>query len=82
MVRNLLSQSLFCRSTNPAYYYGAAFGAGVGPIYFDNVRCNGKEKSLLDCNFTSLHDCVHGEDVSVFCTGKHLMPRYKFMRIS
>ena len=46
------------------------FGLGTGPIHLDNVNCTGNESSLLDCPRSDrMHDCNHGQDVSVVCTG-------------
>ncbi|XP_061172170.1 deleted in malignant brain tumors 1 protein-like [Saccostrea echinata] len=44
-------------------------GAPGQPIYFDEVVCDGDEKSLLDCNSNSwgTHNCNHQEDASVSC---------------
>ena len=49
---------------------GSQFGRGVGNILLDNVKCQGSENSLLQCNKSPLHkghDCDHSEDAGVFC---------------
>ena len=47
----------------------AYFGAGSGPIHYDEVTCNGTETRLADCahNGVGIHDCGHGEDAGVQC---------------
>ena len=42
---------------------------GSGPIWFDNVQCNGREASLVRCRYGDLaiHDCDHTEDAGVIC---------------
>lgn len=45
----------------------AYFGEGSGPINLDDVRCIGTESSLLNCTFTSDHNCGHYEDAGVVC---------------
>ena len=48
---------------------------GTGPIFVDSLVCKGNEDNLTSCTQLfdrNLHDCVHSEDVHLFCsiTGK------------
>ena len=42
---------------------------GTGPIWLDNVICNGTEDDLDRCAHLpyGTHDCDHSEDVGVHC---------------
>ena len=48
-----------------------SFGAGSGPIWFDDVACEGDESSILECGHAGLGDsnCGHAEDIGVVCLG-------------
>ena len=49
---------------------GSAFyGEGAGDILLDDIACHGNEGSLVQCPHAdwTVHNCVHGEDVSVRC---------------
>uniref|UniRef100_A0A672HDA3 SRCR domain-containing protein n=1 Tax=Salarias fasciatus TaxID=181472 RepID=A0A672HDA3_SALFA len=68
---NVVCRQLGCRAAQSALS-GAAFGAGRGPIWLDNVSCFGNESSISDCRHSGfgVHNCGHHEDASVICEGK------------
>ena len=45
------------------------FQRGTGPIFLDDVLCEGDESNLDICRHdrVSVHDCVHSEDAGVIC---------------
>ena len=46
----------------------ASFGVGSGMIV-ENIRCNGTERQIVDCNVRDVTDgeCNHNEDAGVRC---------------
>ncbi|XP_037393980.1 scavenger receptor cysteine-rich type 1 protein M130-like [Pygocentrus nattereri] len=48
----------------------AVFGAGVGPIWLNRVKCRGNEIHLWDCphSLKDHADCSHSQDAGVTCT--------------
>ena len=61
-------QSSFPTPSAPVALQSAHFGSGRGPIFLDDVRCNGSERSLLECPHITNHNCRHFEDASVDCS--------------
>ncbi|XP_060928062.1 lysyl oxidase homolog 2b [Limanda limanda] len=56
------------------------YGKGTGRIWFDNLHCTGKERTLSLCpsNGIGVSDCKHSEDVGVVCSDKRI-PGFKFV---
>ncbi|XP_036369990.1 deleted in malignant brain tumors 1 protein-like [Octopus sinensis] len=57
------------------YIYGrpfklARYGPGIGPIWLDDLRCNGNESNLAACRNSGWghSNCGHHEDASVICS--------------
>ena len=50
---------------------GEDYGRCTGPIWLDDVKCQGDELSLTQClhSFWGEHDCTHTEDAGCVCTG-------------
>ena len=59
-------------STGAQAFRDARFGAGVGPIFLDDVGCSGNESRLADCPHPGIgiNNCNHGEDAGVNCSGE------------
>ncbi|XP_048016490.1 deleted in malignant brain tumors 1 protein-like isoform X2 [Megalobrama amblycephala] len=54
----------------------AAFGQGSGSTWLDGVGCSGGEGNLTQCSHRGLgaHNCGHGEDAGVVCSGDLQQP--------
>ncbi|KAK3517615.1 hypothetical protein QTP70_013098, partial [Hemibagrus guttatus] len=49
--------------------YWAHFGQGSGEIWIHDVYCRGSELTLNNCSSQGKHDCDHGDDAGVICSG-------------
>ena len=52
-------------------YSNAAFGAGTGSIFLDDVQCSSSSSQLLECPSRPILDnnCGHSSDAGVGCEG-------------
>ena len=59
--------------TGAVAFSSAHFGAGIGPIYLDDVDCTGSESNLIECSRSSNVTCTsgHSQDAGVRCQGKN-----------
>ncbi|KAI4872548.1 hypothetical protein NFI96_003105 [Prochilodus magdalenae] len=66
----------------------AQFGPGTGPVWLNEVECEGNETSLWNCRFQLCgeNECGHKEDVGVMCSeltvSIRLPPEYKEIRLT
>ena len=66
-----------------AAHRSAYFGQGSGPIWLDNLMCDGSEPDLFNCTHpgVGIENCDHSDDAGVECAGKScivpILPNYK-----
>ncbi|XP_058045087.1 deleted in malignant brain tumors 1 protein [Ahaetulla prasina] len=66
----VVCKQLGCGSATKAHG-SAFFGQGSGNITMDDVNCRGNEERLEECSHKGWfrHNCNHGEDAGVTCSG-------------
>jgi len=60
---------VFVRFSVDGQVIGNRYGPGTGPIWLDDVNCNGSEIDIDNClhDGWGSHNCDHREDVSLRC---------------
>ena len=56
----------------PIHSASEAFGLTSGPIFLENLACDGTEAGISDCpqsGVPGLHECDHSQDAGVQCLG-------------
>lgn len=63
------SHALETRGAFIFYDFPDISDAQSGPIWIDDLTCNGDERTIEDCSFPGwgINDCSHYEDVSLIC---------------
>ncbi|XP_053387314.1 scavenger receptor cysteine-rich type 1 protein M130-like [Mercenaria mercenaria] len=62
---------VMCRTMNlqaTAYFSGAFYGQGIGPIFAQEFKCSGYEQHIKYCKFDVNVQCTHARDISIVCT--------------
>ncbi|XP_052791732.1 sushi, von Willebrand factor type A, EGF and pentraxin domain-containing protein 1-like, partial [Mya arenaria] len=69
IIKVCVHQNFIYSSDSVALRTVADFGAGSGPIWLDDVTCQGDEASIDACTFSAWgqQNCGHSEDVGVNC---------------
>ena len=53
-----------------------AYTLDLGPIWLDNVQCQGKESLFSSCSHSNISvitsQCDHSDDVGVHCAGRRI----------
>ena len=69
---NVVCRSLGFPRASRYFPTSSRYGHVSGPIWLDNVMCNGNEASLVECTYPGvgiIEGCTHDKDVGVKCDG-------------
>ena len=66
---NVVCKMMGFRRVQRYFNARANFKIGSGKIWLDNLKCNGYESSLFECEHAGIgiQNCGHIEDIAVIC---------------
>ena len=68
---NSTSAKVICRQLGyrDQINFNTLYGNGSGPIWLDNVICNGYESTVAACRHSNwgINNCTHNNDVGITC---------------
>ncbi|WAR24035.1 DMBTL-like protein [Mya arenaria] len=68
----VICYSMFGKRSIISYHtWERPYGRGNGTTYIDQLRCNGNEDTILDCNYVLNSTCSHYYDAFVACNRFH-----------
>ncbi|XP_077864207.1 scavenger receptor cysteine-rich domain superfamily protein-like, partial [Saccoglossus kowalevskii] len=69
---DVIEANIVCKELSFAYgsqqhFHKSYYGTDSAPIWADDMGCQGREQSIMQCEFSLIHNCDHGETVGLKC---------------